>query len=273
MKTIAIANHKGGVGKSGAAVCLAGALRERGLRVLVVDLDQQATATEWLGLRSPGELPDDEPYGSALCQAVSHAWPLADLVRTSPVELDVVPCGSGFASFDRCVSGQLAAERLLARSMSQLPEEWDLVLLDCPPSLGLVTVNALVASDYLLIPVEPKSASRTPILTILRLAQDVQAQLNENLELLGIVVSRMQPRLQHRQVESWLRELFGVDVLDGVIRESTHVGESHAFQRPVNQYMPASIGAVDFREVGAELLSRIAAAQEEGRREVRIYAS
>jgi chromosome partitioning protein len=270
MKTIAITNHKGGVGKSGLTVCLAGALREAGRNVLVMDLDQQATSTEWLGLRHPGELVDEEPFGGSLRDTVASASSISHLVLQSLCGVDVVPSGSGFASFDQAVAGTIAAERLLTRSLSGLTSDWDYVLIDCPPSLGLVTVNALVAADALLVPVEPKSASRTPILTILQLAREVQAQLNPRLELLGIVASRFQPRLQHRQVDAWLRANFGDQVFDSVIRESTHVSESHAYQLPVTRYMPKCNGSSDFKALCSEFLSRVEKSHQ-GLREVRIH--
>ena len=270
MKTIAITSHKGGVGKSGLTVCLAGALREAARKVLVVDLDQQATSTEWLGLRHPGEIVDEEPYGGPLRETISSASSIGHLVRASMSGVDVVPSGSGFASFDQSVAGMIASERLLARSLAGLPSHWDYVLLDCPPSLGLVTVNALVAADSLLVPVEPKSASRTPILTILRLAREVQTLLNPRLDLLGIVPSRFQPRLQHRQVDEWLRTTFGEDVFATVIRESTHVSESHAYQTPVTRYMPDCNGSIDFMALCSEFLDRVERSTE-GLREVRIH--
>ena len=257
MKVVAVTNHKGGVGKSGVSVCLAGALVEAGHRVLVVDLDQQATASEWLGVRAPNALPDEDPHGVKLAEALADAGSLAPLVLGTACRVDCLPCGSGFAVFERSVAGTLAAERLLARSLRSLPRDWDFVLLDCPPSLGLVTVNALVAADLLLVPVEPKSASRTPILTVLRLAREVQGLLNPDLGLAGIVASRAQPRVQHRQVEAWLRTTFPEQVFDTVVRENTHISESHAFQLPVTAYLAHSNGAIDFRSLCEEFLERV----------------
>ena len=270
MKRIAIANHKGGVGKSGLSVCLAGALRDEGRRVLVVDLDQQATATEWLGLRHPGELVDEDAFGARLLETLACGQPLEALAHPSISGVDVIPCGSGFAPFERQAACQIASERLLERALDGSTAKWDYVLLDCPPSLGLVTVNALVAADLLLVPVEPKSASRTPILTVLRLAQEVQSLINPRLELLGIVASRFQPRLQHRQVEAWLRAHFHEQVFDTVVRESTHVSESHAFQKPVTQYLSASNGAADYQALCREMLDRLEG-RVQGVREVRIH--
>jgi chromosome partitioning protein len=257
MRTIAIANHKGGVGKSAVTVCLAGALAEVGKRVLVVDLDQQGTSTEWLGARHPGELAQTDLYGARLRDALADGLPLDPLVLQTRTGVDLIGCGTGFAAFERAVSGQLAAEGLLARALAQLPRSWDFILLDCPPSLGLATMNALVAAERMLIPVEPKSASRTPILTLLRVARDVSELLNRDLELLGIVVSRLQHRIQHRQVQSWLRSSFGDRVLQSALRESTHIGESHAFQKPVTAYMPICNGSDDFRVLRDEFLSRL----------------
>ena len=260
MKTIAVANHKGGVGKSGVAVCLAGVLVEAGYRVLVVDLDQQATASEWLGLRPPAARAEEHPHGHRLERALTRRQSFVDLVQATNAGPDCVPCGTGFATFERSAADVLAAEHLLAHALSTIGSNWDVVLLDCPPSLGLTTVNAMACADLLLVPVEPKSASRTPILTVLRLADEVRHVLNPRLGLAGIVASRVQPRIQHRQVEAWLRDEFGDKVFRCTIRENTHISESHAFQRPISAYAPASNGAVDFRELGGEFLERMGAA-------------
>lgn len=257
MSTVAITNHKGGVGKSAVTVCLAGALIEVGKRVLVIDLDQQGTSTEWLGARHPGELAQADLYGARLRDALADGLPLDSLVLQTRTGIDLIGCGTGFAAFERAVSGQLAAEGLLARALAELPPCWDFILIDCPPSLGLATMNALVAAEQMLIPVEPKSASRTPILTLLRVARDVRELLNRNLELLGVVASRLQRRIQHRQVETWLRNSFGDRVFESVVRENTHIGESHAFQKPVTAYMPICNGSDDFRALRNEFLSRI----------------
>ena len=271
MTTVAVTNHKGGVGKSAVTVCLAGALVEVGKRVLVVDLDQQGTSTEWLGARHPGQLAQADLHGARLRDALADGSPLDPLVLHTRGGIDLIGCGTGFAAFERTVSGQLAAEGLLARALAQIPHCWDFILLDCPPSLGLATMNALVAAERMLIPVEPKSASRTPILTLLRVARDVRELLNRDLELLGIVASRLQRRIQHRQVQEWLRSSFGDRVFDSALRENTHVGESHAFQKPVTAYMPICNGSDDFRAFRDEFLYRIDDVREQ-RAEVPAHA-
>ena len=268
MKIVAVTNHKGGVGKSGVSVCLAGFLAEAGCRVLVIDLDQQATASEWLGVRAPGHLASQDTHGTRLGQAIANGESLAELVQLTGSDVDCIPCGTSFATFERSVSGVLSAEGLLRRALASLDSCWDVVFLDCPPSLGLVTANALVAADLMLVPVEPKSASRTPILTVLRLAREVQTILNPRLGLSGIVASRVQPRIQHRQVEDWLRHEFGNQVFRSVIRENTHISESHAFQRPITTYAPDSNGAVDFRALGNEFLERLQAKAAESLEDV-----
>ena len=275
MITIAVANQKGGVGKTGVTVGLAGALHDNGYQVLVIDLEPQATASEWLGALPPGrkgELPEDV-YGPQLLEALLHGKPVTPY--ETPSGVFIVPSGNGFGGFEihaaRMPQGK--AEGLLKASLAMLPALWDVVLIDCPPSLGFTTMNALTAATGLLIPVKLDSASRTPLVRLFTAAQEIHGGLNPNLDLIGIVGTfHERVRGHQRDVLGWLNSEFaGVDedldegeypiVFPYPIRLSQHVSESHAAQLPVLAYLRQenirqSVAREDFELLAEEFVRR-----------------
>ena len=251
MITVAIANQKGGVGKSATTVCLAGCLVDRGYRVLVVDLEPQCTATEWLGLLSPSNRGDDleDPFGPALMRAILDGE--EPPVYRAPCGCDLVPGGNELHAFDIDAARIKRGEReyLLSQALEKLRPEWDVVLIDTPPSLGLLTVNALTAADYLLLPVKLESASRTPLVRLIAAAEEVHQEFNERLDVIGVVGAFYDTRRQHsRAIFGWLKEQFaeadrelqpehGSLVFPKPLRNCTHVSESVNAQLPVTAYL------------------------------------
>jgi chromosome partitioning protein len=271
MLTVAVTNQKGGVGKSAIAVCLAGALVDKGKKVLLIDLEPQATATEWLGARSAADLEHAQSalvddYGPALLGALLEGKALPAYETRSGVFL--VPSGNALNAFEieaaRLTPGK--RELLLRASLEQLPKLWDFVLIDCPPSLGLTTINALAAADRTLMPVKLDSASRTPLVRLFRASQEVQQQFNPKLDLLGVLGTFYKKQVNHSaDMLEWLQTTFGPAgddlVFRTVIRELTHVGESHGHQQPVTQYVKSaglrgSRAAKDFQDLADEFLER-----------------
>lgn len=268
MIKVAVTNQKGGVGKSGVSVCLAGVLAELGYRVLIVDLEPQATATEWLGARLPGEvsvLPDDI-YGPRLLSSFLEGT--APPVCGTLSGVDLVPSGNELGRFELEAAAIPPGkrEKLVRVSLEALERRWDVVFIDCPPSLGLLTVNALAAADWVLIPVKLDSASRTPLVRLFTAAQEVQQSINSELDLLGVVGTFYRKAANHSSdMLDWLREQFDQEaqelVFRTVIRENTHIGESHGHQMPVTQYvrrqdLRGTIGERDFRALADEFLER-----------------
>jgi len=268
MRIYAIANQKGGAGKSGTTVCLAGALVDMGKRVLVVDLEPQATATEWLGARPVASLATarqelEDTYGPALLSALldGKALPVYD----TPSGVAIAPSGNAMNSFEieaaRLAPGQ--RELLLRRSISELAALWDYVFIDCPPSLGLTTINALAAADRVIMPVRLHSASRTPLVRLFLAAQEVADAFNPGLDLLGIVGTFHRKNLNHSaDMIDWLRGTFPADIpFKTVIRDLTHTAESHAHQKPVTQYvrdadLRGSLAVEDFQALAREFIER-----------------
>lgn len=242
---IAVANQKGGAGKSGTTVCLAGALVDLGKRVLVIDLEPQATATEWLGARPVANLDTaaeelDDTFGPGMLEALLNGKSLPVYKTTSGI--DLAPSGNAMNSFEIEAAQRPAGERelMLRRSLDELPKDmWDFVLIDCPPSLGLTTINALAAAHRVIMPVRLHSASRTPLVRLFLAAHQVADAFNPDLDLLGIIGTFHRKGLNHSaDMIDWLRTTFDDDlVFKTVIRDLTHTAESHAHQKPVTHYV------------------------------------
>jgi len=248
MRTLAITNNKGGSGKTTTAVCLAAALAELGKKVLVIDLDPQASSSSWLGVKDEGK---------GLLGVFTDNGNLAAIVREAPSGLDVIPSSAWMASAEKSLAGEVGAELLFRKAMRKLPERWDFVFVDCPPALGLLTVSALVAVEEVLVPVEASVLALTGLAQLLRTVEAVKDRLNPELAISAILACRVDYRTNlSQEVERMLREKFGRLVLKTVIRENVRLREAPSFAKPITLYDPRSSGAEDYRAVAEELLKR-----------------
>lgn len=248
MKTIAVMNQKGGSAKTTTAVNLAAGLAERGRRVLLVDLDAQASASSWLGVEDGGRGMYDVFTGGAR---------LADQARPTGVEgVDLAPSSAWMVGVEKALAAAEDAERRLRRNLEDLPTgRWDYVLLDCPPALGVVTVNALAAAAEVLIPVEAHVLPLKGLVQLLSTLEVVRERLNADLGIFGILVCRLDSRTRHsREVLEILRERFGSQVFETVIRENVRLAECPSFGQPITLYAPRSTGALDYRALAGEIL-------------------
>ena len=256
MRVIAIANHKGGSGKTTTAVNLAAALAERNRRVLLVDLDPQASASHWLGV-------DDRPAGVA--EVLTDGAELGRLVRPTPsAGLDLVPGSEALARAERRLAQEVGAEMILRRQLQRLPATaWDYVLLDCPPSLGVLTLNALVAAREVLVPVEAHVMALGGLAQLLATLEVVRERLNPQLELAGIVACRLDARTRHgREVLQELQSRFGERVYRATIRENVRLAEAPSFGEPITRYDARSTGTADYRALAEEVIRQEPAAGE-----------
>lgn len=252
MQTIAIANHKGGVGKTTTAVCLSAALIERDKRVLLVDLDEQGSASDWLGNRR-------ENAGAELSKAILHGTGLGPLVQQTACGVDLVATNEVFHSFHVEAASEPGAEHLLREAIAALEARWDYLVFDCPPSLNIATVSALVAADFLLVPVETKYMSLRPLARLFQLLGSVQKRLNPELRLAGVIASKVRGGTRHcTDVVKRLRETFGEAVFTTVIRDSIRIGEAPGHGKGVTLYDPRGLGAADYRALAAEFETRLA---------------
>ena len=249
MRLVAVTNQKGGSGKTTTAVNLAAALGEMGSRVLVIDLDAQSNASTWFGVRDAGrELMDTLVGGGKLEELVQEdVAPKVDLIASS----------SWLVGLERQLAGEVGAETVFKRHFKRLPERWDVILLDCPPALGLVTVNALVAVDELIIPVEAHVLALNGLAQLIQTVDKVKERLNPGLRITCIVPCRVDARTRHAgEVVENIRKHFGGVVTKTIIRENVRLAEAPAFAQPITQYDTRSAGAEDYRSLAREFMRR-----------------
>lgn len=249
MKTLAVTNQKGGSGKTTTAVNLAATLGERGLRVLLVDLDPQASASAWLGVRDGGR---------GLLDVLTANVDLVDVVQGTEAEgVDVAPASAWLASAEKALAGEPGAELVFSKALRRLPASWDYVLVDCPPALGLLTVSALAAVDEVLVPVELSPMALAGVARLSETVDLVRSRLNERLELAHLVACRVDTRTNlSRDIVAALRQRFGEKVLAAVVRETVRLREAWSYGKPITAYDPHGAGAEDYRAIAAELVKR-----------------
>jgi chromosome partitioning protein len=250
MRTIAIANQKGGSGKTTTSVNLAAALGEAGRRVLVVDLDPQHSATAWYGIKNAGK--------GVLGIFMDNAS-LEDFIQAAAAPgVEVAPSSAWLVGVEKVLAGEVGAETILRRQLERLaPDRWDYVLIDCPPTLGILTVNALAAARELLVPVEAHVMALSGLAQLLHTVEVVRDRLNPELKVTGILACRVDSRTRHaREVVERLRDRSGNLVYRTVIRENVRLAECPSFGQPITQYDPKSAGAADYRALAQEIMDQ-----------------
>jgi chromosome partitioning protein len=250
MRTISVVNQKGGSGKTTTAVNLAAALGEKGRRVLLLDLDPQHSATDWLGLH--------DGYKGIFSVFVENGNLLNIVNNTSVRGVDVVPSSSWLVGVEKFLAGEVGAETILRRNLEALQDgRWDYALIDCPPTLGILTVNALVATSEVLVPVEAHVMALSGLAQLIETVELVQERLNPELRITGILPCRVDARTRHAQeVVEQLRERFGKLVYTSVIRENVRVAEAPSFSTPITVYDRRSYGATDYRALAEEIIEQ-----------------
>ena len=249
MKTLAVTNQKGGSGKTATAVNLAAVLGERGLRVLLVDLDPQANASAWLGVKDGGR---------GLLEVLTSNVHLSDIIHPTPATgVSLAPASSWLASAEKAMSGEPGAELVFSKALRRLPDRWDYVLVDCPPALGLLTISALAAVQEVLVPVEVSPMALAGVVRLVETVDLVRNRLNHKLELAHLLACRVDARTNlARDIVQALRDGFGEKVLDTVVRETVRIREAWSYGQPVTVYDPTGAGADDYRAVAGELVNR-----------------
>ena len=247
-----MANQKGGVGKSTTAVSLGAALAEMGRRVLVVDLDPQGNASTGLGIRH-----DDRRV--TVYDVLASDAPIMEAVVQTPVpNLFGVPSTIDLAGAEIELVSQFSREMKLRRAMEPLREKgFDFVFLDCPPSLGLLTVNAMAAAEELIVPIQCEYYALEGLGQLIKNVRLVQQNVNPALRLSGIVMTMFDPRTKlSEQVVEEVRRYFGDRVYDTIIPRTVRLSEAPGFGQPITVYDPRSTGAKRYRELAGEVVHR-----------------
>ncbi len=247
-RRLAVANQKGGVGKTTTAVNLGAALAEIGFRVLVVDLDPQGNATTGLGVNA-------RSLEASIYDVILHDVPLEDVVEaTSLRNLFVVPATIDLAGAEIELVPLFSRELRLRRALDTVEGDYDYVLIDCPPSLGLLTVNGLAAATEVLVPIQCEYYALEGLGQLLRNVNLVQANLNASLEVTAIVLTMYDARTRlAEQVATEVRAHFGPTVCRNIVPRTVRLSEAPSFGQPIILFDPSSRGAIAYRELAREV--------------------
>jgi len=247
-RVISIANQKGGVGKTTTAVNLGAALAEIGYRVLVVDLDPQGNATTGLGI-------SHRNVEGSIYDVIMNDTPVDDCVEpTSVKNLFVCPATIDLAGAEIELVPAFSRELKLKRALQSARDDYDFTLIDCPPSLGLLTVNGLAASDDVIVPIQCEYYALEGLGQLLRNVALVKSNLNPELDVRGIVLTMYDARTRLAvQVEAEVREHFGPKVYRTVVPRTVRISEAPSFGEPIIVFDPSSRGAIAYRELAKEV--------------------
>jgi len=247
-RIMAVANQKGGVGKTTTAVNLGASLAELGFRVLVVDLDPQGNATTGLGI-------DGRTFELSMYDVIMRDAPLEDCVEpTSLKNLFVAPATIDLAGAEIELVPSFSRELKLRKALETVAGEFDFILIDCPPSLGLITVNGLAAADEVLVPIQCEYYALEGLGQLLRNVHLVQANLNEKLEVTTIVLTMYDGRTKlAEQVADEVKAHFGNKVCRNIIPRTVRISEAPSFGQPITVFDPSSRGAIAYRELAKEV--------------------
>lgn len=248
MKTIAIANHKGGTGKTATAHNLGAVLAEFGRRVLLIDTDPQGSLTQAV---RPGDY-----SGASLAEVIGGANPgslqLPEVVKQVNGGLDLIPSDLELSACELGLVTRLGRENVLKRALLKVAGLYDVCLIDCPPSLGLLTVAALVAADAVMIPTQPQAVDLRGLSLFLRTLANIQ-ELNPTLENLGILITFYDGRLNHHKAALEAIQDAGLPLLRAKVGRSVKVAEAAAAGLPVTEYEPSNPQTANYQELGKEV--------------------
>jgi len=250
MRTIAVINQKGGSAKTTTSVCLVATLVERGKRVLVIDLDPQFSATTWLAIHAVGRGVFDlfaEPEKTEL-RSLIHP--------TATPGLSLVGSSAWLVGAEKALSTEPGAETVLREKLATLDDAFDYVLIDCPPTLGVLTVNALTAVREVLVPVACHVMSLQGLAQLVQTVELVRKRLNPEIRISGIVACRLDGRTNHGpEIVEKLRARFP-ETLATAIRENIRLAECPSMGEPITSYSPNSSGAEDYRALATEIIQQ-----------------
>ena len=252
-RVISVFNQKGGVGKSTTVSCLGAGLTQKNKKVLLCDIDPQSNCTNAVGI-------NDEDLDISIYNLLSSKTPNKDKIeqaiqKTQYKNLDILPSDISLSNAEITLSGMMSRENILDKVISQVKDDYDYTIIDCPPSLGLLSINSLVASDFLIIPVSPSYFSIKGIKNLLDTINIVKDNLKPSLEIMGVLITMFDIRKNlSKDIKNTLVEVFGDKVFDTVIRINAQIEYSQESRTPVIFYNKDSNGYIDYMNLVKEVL-------------------
>lgn len=248
---IAVINQKGGVGKSTTAISLGAALGELKKKVLVIDFDPQGNTTSGLGI-------EKETLEQDIYDVLMNGVEIGDIVCDTPgPNVFVVPATIQLAGAEIELVSAMARESVLASKLAPISDQFDYIFIDCPPSLGLLTVNALVAANSLLIPIQCEYYALEGVTKLLESMKMVKTRLNSKLEIFGVVMTMFDSRTTlSKQVVEEVRKYFGPTVFKTIIPRNIKLSEAPSHGLPVTLYAPTSKGSIAYSKLAKEVIRR-----------------
>lgn len=245
---IVVTNQKGGVGKTTTTVNLAAYLAKQGQRVLLVDLDPQGNATSGLGI-------DKSKVEKSLYDVLVKDVPLEQAtIQTSLNKLDIAPAAVVLAAAEVELASQIAREHRLKMAIDQIKPKYDYIIIDSPPSLGILTINGLVSADHILIPVQTEFYALEGLSQLLQTVQRVRMSLNPNLGLLGVLLTMYNKNtILSRQVEQEIKKHFPNKVFDTIIPRNIRLAEAPSYGKTIMHYDRFGKGAVAYKDLAKEV--------------------
>jgi chromosome partitioning protein len=252
-RVVALANQKGGVGKTTTVINLGAALAELGEKILIVDFDPQGGCALGLGIEPSGL--DVSVYNALLDRSLDVE---EVILKTSVPNLELLPSNIDLAAAELMLVQEVAREQTLMRLLAPLRLNYSFILIDCPPSLGLLTINALTAADGVLIPLECEYYALRGMALLMDSIERIRERLNPRLHIDGILATMVDPRTLHtREVLARVKDAFGPRLFETIIRKTVRFAEAPVVGESILTYAPSSPGAAAYRSLAKEVLERV----------------